>query len=110
MSCYMNLRDVITHVPPHNNSDKSTSIGGSWVEFTRFPKKKNIVICYSNDPVSPRSFRMNPSCHCSAGSTPRGGLLLVNLFIYFFKKKNKIKNNSNKIIKNSNYEPQPWVH
>ena len=50
------------------------------------PEKKNIIICYSNDPVSPRSFRMNPSRHCSAGPTPRGGPLLVNLF---FLKKNK---------------------
>ncbi|WZZ48564.1 hypothetical protein YC2023_048671 [Brassica napus] len=56
---------------------KSTSIGGSWVKFTHFPRKKYIIICYSNDPVSPRSFRMNPSRHCSVGPTPHGGPLLV---------------------------------
>ena len=72
------------------------------MEFTRFPEKKYIIICYSNVPVSPRSFRMNPSRHCSAGSTPRGGPLLVNLFIFYY----FLKKNNKKIIKKSNYETQ----
>ncbi|WZZ72461.1 hypothetical protein YC2023_083831 [Brassica napus] len=39
-------------------------------------EKKKIIICYSYDSVSPRSFRMNPDHYCSAGPTPRGGPLL----------------------------------
>ena len=58
------------------------------------PQKKNIIICYSNNPVSPCSFRMDPSRHCSAGPMPRGGPLLVNFFFFFFKK--NIKKNNKK--------------
>ena len=83
---------VVPNSTYHGELAKSTSIGGSCVEFTRFSRKKYIIICYSNDSVSPRSFRMNPSRHCSAGPTPRGSPLLVNLF--FFLKKNQKKNNN----------------
>ena len=47
-----------------------------------------------HDPVSPRSFRMNPGHYSLAGPTPRGSPLLISLFFLFFifLKKNQMKN------------------
>lgn len=55
-------------------------------------QKKNIIIFMDSEPVSQKSFIVNPFHHCFAGPTPHGGPQLVRLLLFFFNKiKKKVK-------------------